>query len=211
MLSHDVGTTTRLYTLISDIQGLDPKLKVHLRNKIIEKYKDFKFFDTEERVVSGRGLVVTAKMLNAKKKELQDLLDVRIPENSREIGRALELGDLRENAEYKAAREEQTRLNNMVTRLQEEIERAQVFDPTTVVAGRVSFGTVISLKNHTSGEDETYTILGPWESAPERGIISYMSPLGSNLLNRKTGEQLAFTVGEHEKVYEILSISAAEI
>ncbi|WGV63795.1 transcription elongation factor GreA, partial [Treponema pallidum] len=50
MLSHDVGTTTRLYTLISDIQGLDPKLKVHLRNKIIEKYKDFKFFDTEERV-----------------------------------------------------------------------------------------------------------------------------------------------------------------
>ncbi|EFW36507.1 transcription elongation factor GreA [Treponema phagedenis] len=211
ILDCDEDTVTRFYTFINDIVDLDPKLKMQLRNKILEKYKDFKFFDTEEKTVTARGLIVTAKMLEAKKKELQEIIDIKIPENSKEIGKALELGDLRENAEYKAAREEQTRLNNMVTRLQEEIERAQVFDPTATTIGKVSFGTIVELKNHTSGENEVYTILGPWESNPEGGVISYMSPLGTNLLNHKKGEKLSFTISEDEKIYEILNISAAEI
>ena len=119
------------------------------------------------------------------------------------------MGDLRENSEYKAAKEEQNRLNNTVSRLQEELDRAQVFDPTTITTTRVGFGTVVVLEKPGNNEKETYTILGPWESDPENGVISYMSPLGTNLLNHKVGETLSFMVNEEEKTYKILDISAA--
>ncbi|MEL3907240.1 MAG: transcription elongation factor GreA [Treponema sp.] len=209
ILDHTEDAVTRLYTLVSDIKDLDPPIKMQLRNRILEKYKNFKFFDEVEKTATGRGLIVTAKMMEEKKKELQRLIEVEIPRNSKEIGFALSLGDLRENSEYKAAKEEQNRLNNTVSRLQEELERAQIFDPTTVTVTRVGFGTVVVLENLNTNTKETYTILGPWESAPENGIISYMSPLGTNLLNHKNGETLSFTVSEEEKAYKILEISAA--
>jgi len=209
ILGHDEDAVTRLYTLVSDIKDLDPPIKMHLRNRILEKYKNFKFFDEVEKTVTGRGLIVTSKMLEEKKKELQRLIEVEIPRNSKEVGFALSLGDLRENSEYKAAKEEQNRLNNTVSRLQEELERAQVFDPTTITTTRVGFGTVVVLERPNTGAKETYTILGPWESDPENGVISYMSPLGTNLLNHKVGETLSFTVNEEEKTYKVLNISAA--
>ena len=209
ILEHDEDAVTRLYTLVSDIKDLDPPIKMQLRNRILEKYKNFKFFDEVEKTVSGRGLIVTSKMLEEKKKELQRLIEVEIPRNSKEVGFALSLGDLRENSEYKAAKEEQNRLNNTVSRLQEELERAQVFDPTTITTTRVGFGTIVVLETPDNNEKETYTILGPWESNPENGVISYMSPLGTNLLNHKVGETLSFMVNEEKKTYKILDISAA--
>ena len=209
ILEHDEDAVTRLYTLVSDIKDLDSPIKMQLRNRILEKYKNFKFFDEVEKTVTGRGLIVTSKMLDEKKRELQRLIEVEIPRNSKEVGFALSLGDLRENSEYKAAKEEQNRLNNTVSRLQEELERAQVFDPTTITTTRVGFGTVVELEKPSTREKETYTILGPWESDPSNGIISYMSPLGTNLLNHKPGETLSFTVSEEEKTYKILNITAA--
>ena len=211
ILDHDEDAVTRLYTLVSDIKDLDPPIKMQLRNRILEKYKNFKFFDEVEKTVTGRGLIVTSKMLEEKKKELQRLIEVEIPRNSKEVGFALSLGDLRENSEYKAAKEEQNRLNNTVSRLQEELERAQVFDPTTITTTRVGFGTIVVLEKPGNSEKETYTILGPWESDPENGVISYMSPLGTNLLNHKVGETLSFMVNEEEKTYKLLDISAAVI
>ena len=211
ILDHDEDAVTRLYTLVSDIKDLDPSIKMQLRNRILEKYKNFKFFDEVEKTVTGRGLIVTSKMLEEKKKELQRLIEVEIPRNSKEVGFALSLGDLRENSEYKAAKEEQNRLNNTVSRLQEELERAQVFDPTTITTTRVGFGTVVILEKPDTHIEETYTILGPWESDPENGVISYMSPLGTNLLNHKVGETLSFTVNEEEKTYKVLDISAAVV
>lgn len=209
ILDHSEDVVTRLYTLVSDIKDLDTPIKMQLRNRILEKYKNFKFFDEVEKTVTGRGLIVTAKMMEEKKKELQRLIEVEIPRNSKEVGFALSLGDLRENSEYKAAKEEQNRLNNAVSRLQEELERAQVFDPLTITTTRVGFGTVVVVERPDTHEKETYTILGPWESDPENGIISYMSPLGTNLLNHKTGETLSFIVSEEEKTYKILDISEA--
>ena len=211
ILAHDEDAVTRLYTLVSDIKDLDPPIKMQLRNRILEKYKNFKFFDEVEKTVTGRGLIVTAKMMDEKKKELKRLIEVEIPRNSKEVGFALSLGDLRENSEYKAAKEEQNRLNNTVSRLQEELERAQVFDPTTITTTRVGFGTIVVLEKPDTQTKETYTILGPWESDPENGVISYMSPLGTNLLNHKAGETLSFTVNEEEKTYKILDIAAAAL
>jgi len=211
MLESDVDTITRLYTLIDDVRDLDPALKMNLRNRILEKHKGFKFYGAEEKTVVTRGLFVTSRMLEEKKKLLQQIIDVDIPANSREIGFALSLGDLRENAEYKAAKERQTILNTTATRLQEEIDRAQIMDPTTITTARVSFGTVVQLKSNESGEREIFTILGPWESDPDKGIISYMSPFGNAILNKREGDKINFTINERDYDYTIESITAASL
>jgi transcription elongation factor GreA len=208
-LKNDVDTITRLYTLVDDVKDLDPAIKMRLRNKILEQHKGFKFFGTEEKTVVSRGLIVTSKMLEEKKKQLQNIIEVEVPANSKEIGFALSLGDLRENSEYKAAKERQTILNATATRLQEEIDRAQVFDPTTVTVARVSFGTVAHLVNNEAKTEEKYTILGPWESDPDNSIISYMSPFGNAILNHREGETLKFTINEREYDYTIKAITAA--
>ncbi len=209
ILSSDVDTITRLYTLINDVKDLDPAIKTGLRNKILEKHKGFKFFGSEEKAVVSRGLIVTSKMMEEKKKQLQHIIDVDIPENSKEIGFALSLGDLRENAEYKAAKERQNILNITATRLQEEIERAQIFDPTTITTTRVTYGTIVTLQNNNTGKEEVYTILGPWESDPDNFIISYMSPFGNAIYNHREGEKMVFTINEQEYSYTIKAISAA--
>ena len=112
-MKSDVDTITRLYTLIDDVKDLDPSIKMNMRNKILEKNPGFKFFGTEEKTVVTKGLIVTSKMYESKKQQLDHITSVDIPANSKEIGEALALGDLRENAEYKAAKERQAQLNVM--------------------------------------------------------------------------------------------------
>lgn len=209
LLENDTDTITRLYTLVDDVKDLDPAIKMRMRNKILEKNPDFKFYGTEEKTVTSKGLIVTNKMYVLKQQQLEHILSVEIPENSKEIGEAIAMGDLRENAEYKAAREKQAQLNTTVTKLQDEIDRAQIFDPTTVTTARISFGTTVILKNNKTNTEEEYTILGPWESDPENKVISYMSPFGIAILNSKEGDNLKFVVNERECNYTVIKIRAA--
>ncbi len=211
IIESDKNTITRLYTLIGDIKELDPVTKMNIRAKIVEKHKDFKFFEIEEKTATVQGLIVTSKMRDIKNKEFIEIRDVKIPQNSKAIGEAIALGDLRENAEYKAAKEEQTHLNNALTRLQDELDRAQIFDPTTATDKKVYFGSKVKILNNISGKEEEYTILGPWESDPANGIISYMSPLGNALFNKKKDELVEFELNEEKRSYKILEIAIANI
>jgi len=184
----DQDTTLRVYTLIEDVRDLDPADKMKLRGIIQERYPEIKFAEEMGKKTS-RGLIVTAAKYEEKQKELVRIMEVEVPANTKEIEYALSLGDLRENAEYKAAKEKQGILNSTMGRLKEEIERAQIFDPSTVTADKVSFGTRVVLVNQSSGEETEYTILGPWESDPKNHIISYLSPFGNAILNKKAGEE----------------------
>ena len=210
MLENDEDTITRLYTLVNDVRDLDPAIKMNMRNRILEKHSGFKFYGMEEKTVVTRGLIVTAKMMDQKKKQLEHIVSVEIPENSKEIGEALAQGDLRENAEYKAAKERQQQLNAAASRLQDELDRAQVFDPSTITTARVSFGNTVFLYNKESGEEEEYTILGPWESDPDNKIISYMSPFGNALMNAKEGDELNFEINEQNYTYTVKGIKAVK-
>ena len=207
----DTDTITRIYTLIDDVKDLDPALKMQLRNRILDKHPSFKFFGSEEKTVITRGLMVTSSKYQEKQRQLQHIMEVEVPANSKEIGFALSLGDLRENAEYKAAKEKQEILNATVAKLKDEIERAQIFDPSSINTNRVSFGTVVVLINENNGNEETYTILGPWESDPDNKIISYLSPFGGSILNRKVGEQFEFAINETKIKYTVKAIEAAKI
>jgi len=203
----DVDTITRIYTLVDDVKDLDPAIKMRMRNKILDKHPSFKFFGTEEKTVVARGLMVTAKKFEEKQKQLQQIMDVEVPLNSKEIGFALSLGDLRENAEYKAAKEKQEILNATVAKLKDEIERAQIFDVSTANNTRVAFGTIVTLFNETEKIEEKYTILGPWESDPENNVISYLSPFGGAILNKRVGDSFDFSMNDEKLRYKVKEIS----
>ncbi|GHU47747.1 transcription elongation factor GreA [Spirochaetia bacterium] len=207
----DEDTIIWIYTFINDVKDLDPQDKMTLRSRILDKRADFKFFGDSDRpqMVSSNVLLVTAAMYGAKQRELEQLTKVDMPANSAEIAYALSLGDLRENAEYKAGKEKQEQLNTMAKRLKEEIDRAQLFDPKSLNLKRVSFGTKVKLKNSSSGETDEYTILGPWESNPNNHIISYLSPLGAAMLNKSAGDDFVFSIGTDRVSYQIEEITAA--
>ncbi|GHV73613.1 transcription elongation factor GreA [Spirochaetia bacterium] len=202
----DPDTITRIYTLIDDVKDLDPADKLNLRNRILQKHPAFKFLGDTEKSVVSRGLLVTMAKFEEKQRELARIMDVEVPLNSKEIGFALSLGDLRENAEYKAAKEKQGILESTVTKLKDEIGRAQLFDPASVNTSRVSFGTKAQLINEVSGKHEEYTILGPWESDPDNRIISYLSPLGAAILNKKVGEKFQFSINDEKISYVVEGI-----
>lgn len=202
--------TERVYSMLADIKEVDPAIKLDLKKKIGERYPNIKFYDGNERLTVSRGLMVTAAKYEEKKHLLGHIMEVDVPANQKEIAFALSLGDLRENAEYKAAKEKQDELNSKVGKLKNELDRAQIIGPESVDASGISFGTKLTLKNLVSGEEEVFTILGPWESDPENQVISYLSPLGKHLLNHKAGETLNFTINERKFSYKVLKIAKAE-
>ncbi len=210
----DQDSVNRIYTLISDVKDLDVKFKQVLKKLIKSRFADFKFYDEEtsknEAKASVRGLLVSSVALTAKQKELKHIIEVEIPLNSKEIGAAIELGDLSENAEYKAGKERQELLQISVGRLQEEIDKAQVVDRSTLKSDKITFGIRATLKNNISGKTETFTIMGPWESDPAKNIISYQSPFAGELLGHIPGETLKFTINERQYDYSIEELAVAE-
>ncbi|MDR0706867.1 MAG: transcription elongation factor GreA [Treponema sp.] len=208
----DADAITRLYAFLNDVKNLDPADKLALRSHIAGKRPDFKFLDGKEKTAAVmRGLFVTAAKYMEKQKQLEHIQTVEVPANSKEIEYALSLGDLRENAEYKAAKEKQEILNSTVAKLKDEIDRAQIFDPKSVNTKRVSFGDKVTLKNNNINEEEEFTILGPWESDPANKIISYLSPFGSSLLNKAVEDTFEFAIGDDKVSYTVKLISAVEL
>jgi transcription elongation factor GreA len=206
----DTDTITRIYTFINDVKNLDPQDKINLKSRIQDKHPDFKFIESTEKQFSQR-LIVTKNQFEEKQKQLINIMDVEVPANSREIESARMHGDLKENAEYIAAKEKQVLLNTAAERLKEDIDRAQIFDPATIDTSRVSFGTVVELHNETKDRREEYTILGPWESEPEHNIISYQTPFGKAMLNKGVGDHFNFLSDGEKNSYTVVGIRAANI
>ena len=194
---------TRIYTLVEDVKELDPSIKIRVRQRIKDKFPGYLFGDEEAKDTVRMGLLVTRLGYEDRQRELRQILEVEIPENSKEIGLALQKGDLRENAEYKAALEKQEQLKSAVSRLQEDLQNAQIFDLAEANASVISFGTEVELTNVESNSKERYVILGPWESDPKRNIISYLSPLGAELWHHRTNDELQFTINEKDFHYRI--------
>lgn len=205
----DENRVKKMYTLIDDIADIDPQLKATTRNKILEIFPEFKFRVSEEKAQQPKGMIVTAKKLAEKKAEAERIQNVEMPKNAQDVAEAKARGDLKENQEYKAAREQQHFLGLSLAKIQEELNRAVVFDPTTSTTAVVSFATVVTLTNEETGKDEVYTVLGPWESDPDNKIISYMSPFGNAILDKKVGDKASFTINERKYSYTVKEIKKA--
>jgi transcription elongation factor GreA len=122
------------------------------------------------------------------------------------IDAARELGDLKENAEYHAAKEKQGLMEARIKELTDLIGRAQVIDPSKLPHERVSFGSTVVLSDQDSGEEITYTIVGVQESDPSRGLISIESPMARALMGKEEGDEVVINLPSGTKHFDIEEI-----
>jgi len=154
-------------------------------------------------------------MIEAKKKLEEDIrlaeheLKVELP---KEIQRAREWGDLRENAEYKAAKERQTFLQARIAQLQSRLAGLSMMNLDSIPKDKVGLGSTVHVKDEDTGEENVYDIVTSEESDPEKGRISPSSPIGRCLLNKKVGEVAEVRVPKgtrYVKIVKLLTIHDA--
>jgi len=136
--------------------------------------------------------LVSWESLERRKAEYQELVQKKIPANSREIALARSYGDLSENHEYKAAKEMQKMLMRRKDEIETQLTRARGTDFSNARTDIVSIGTIVQTTNLVANHPETFTILGAWDSDPDKGVISYLSPVAQSLLNSKVGDEVEF-------------------
>ena len=154
-------------------------------------------------------ILTTAAGLKKRKEELDELVNERLPQVRQEMGEAAEFGDLSENAEYEAAREEHLRLGRRAQSMEEEIERAKVPSPGEIGTDEVGFGTrVHTIRQNEEGEEEevVYDILGPWDSDPDGGVISYQAPVARALRGATPGDERTAEVGHNSLHFRVTKI-----
>jgi transcription elongation GreA/GreB family factor len=127
--------------------------------------------------------------IKTKREELKHLVEQEIPKNRKAIEEARAMGDLRENFEYKAARQRHEYLNARAEAMSNELARSKAIDLANLDLSRIGIGTTAVLRDST-GDERRLTFLGPWESAPEAGILSYLSEVGQLLLGQRPGDEV---------------------
>ena len=137
--------------------------------------------------ITDDSLVVSRSSYDQKLADLDELTKEKIPANSLAIETAREHGDLRENAEYHMAKDEQKLLLARQAELQGEIMRAKPTDFTDAPVDSIGIGSVVTLTDQDNGESQKYVILGAWDSDPDNNVLSYLTPLGQKLLGEKVG------------------------
>ncbi len=197
-----------IFDVVSRSKGVEDWFKVSIESVIQDRYPDL-FEEPGHPKLDESKIYVTREGYDKKKKEFDHLMNVEFAENARDLGEAISRGDLRENAEYKAAREKQAMLVEKAERMKAELQRVVFIDPYSVHSDSISPGTKVFLKHQGKTEMEIYTILGPWDVDIEKGIISYLSPIGKGLLNRTAGETTTIKLPEGESTYEIVKIEKA--
>lgn len=123
---------------------------------------------------------------------------------------AREHGDLKENAEYHAAKERQGHIEGRILELKDKLSRAEVIDCSEVNCSRAVFGTIVTMLDLDEDVEVSYQLLGPEESDVEKGIISIQSPLGRAILGREIGDEAKVVTPGGVREFEIMSITAPE-
>ena len=197
-----------IFDIVSRSKGLEDWFKVSIENAIRDRFPDL-FEEPGIPTLDENKIYVTKEGYEKKKGEFDHLMNEEFAENARDLGEAISRGDLRENAEYKAAREKQAMLVGKAERMKAELQKVVIIEPHSVNSDIVSPGTRVTLRHEGKTELETYTILGPWDINIEKNIISYLSPVGKGLLNRTVGETIKIKLPEGETTYEIIKIEKA--
>jgi len=182
--------------------------KRSLLARIVKAYPAVQSLITGEQAKQETTLVVSWESLERRQNEYHELVQKKIPANSKEIAIARSYGDLRENHEYKAAKETQKLLMRRKGELEVQLVRSRGTDFANSRTDVVSMGTSVKVTDLNTQHTETFTLLGAWDGDPEKGIISYLTPVAQSLLNHKPGEAVEFEMDGVRKRYRIEEIQA---
>ena len=150
---------------------------------------------------------ITVQGLEKLKLELDELKNVKKPQIVAAIAEARSHGDLKENAEYHAAKEQQAQMESRVIEINDIIARANVIDVTKVENnGNIIFGSTVTVKDLENNKEKTYKIVGKDEADISKNLIYFKSPIGKSLIGKSLGEMVAVETPSGEKTFEILNI-----
>ncbi len=150
---------------------------------------------------------VTKKGFDKLSAELKDLKTVQRPAVIEAIAEAREHGDLSENAEYHAAREQQSFIEGRIQELEAVIGRAQVIDPATLSGDSVKFGATVTVVDENTDEEHTYQIVGDYDSDMDNGLISISAPIARALIGKSEGDSVSVNTPKGARDYEILKVA----
>jgi transcription elongation GreA/GreB family factor len=191
----DVRDITRAILLSPVFEELD---KRSLLAAIIKLYPEVQAMvvGTDKTAAPEAKIIVSWPSLKRRQAELEEIVTRKIPQNSKDIGIARGYGDLKENHEFKSAREMQGILTRQKAELELDLARAEATDFAGADTSKVSLGTKVTMKDTEANEALVYTILGAWDSDLSKGIISYQTAVARALLNHTTGERIELSTGE---------------
>ncbi|HXG58846.1 MAG TPA: GreA/GreB family elongation factor [Thermoanaerobaculia bacterium] len=179
----------KLVEVIDRYGALEEYRRENIKHAALMKYPAL-------REPQAEPVYATAEALEKKRAELTQIRNVEIPANSKALQAAREMGDLRENFEYKAARQRAEYLSARAAELSSEISRVRLIDPETIDTSAVRVGTKVALSNGDVRRE--VTILGPWESDPEHGIYSNQSEVAKKLIGHVVGDIVSFMGNDYQ-------------
>jgi transcription elongation factor GreA len=182
--------------------------KRSLLGRFVRAYPELESLISGEREEKQESLVVSWESLQRRQEEYEEIINKKIPENTRDIAEAAAHGDLKENAEFKAAKETQRMLGRRRADLEREIMTARGTDFANADTAQVSIGTSVRIRNTESGGEETFHILGAWDGDVDKGIISYKAPIARALIGHKLGESVELANEKGGATVQIISIEA---
>jgi len=197
----------RLLFRIRQSSGPGPLAARAFEQKIVRRHP--KLHAAEEGEAAGPDFIyATPEAIERRRRGLEHLLHVEIPKNSEDISRAAAMGDISDNADWRAAIQEQQVLNAKASQMTNELHRARPIEPSMVSTDHVSIGSRVTVENVEGGERSSYMILGPWDSDAEHGIIAYLSPLAQAILRHRVGEEATFSHAGETITYRVVAIES---
>jgi transcription elongation factor GreA len=190
-------------------QGFEELTKKSLLARFIKIFPNIQSLVAADAEGKEEQLLVSRKSFERKREEYETIVSKKIPENSKAIAAAREHGDLRENSEYKMAKQDQLVLMAQKSQLERELARARVSDFKDTPADQVGVGSVVEVKV-AGGGTVTYTILGVWDGDPDKNIISYKTPLALALIGKRQGDTVKVKTGASEDSYTVAGISRVD-
>ena len=186
-------------------QGFEELTKKSLLARFIKLFPKIQSLVAKDAESKEEQLLVSKGSFERKREEYETIVSKKIPENSKAIATAREHGDLKENSEYKMAKQDQQVLMAQKTNLEKELGRARVSNFKDATTEQVGAGTIVQVK--ASGKITTYTILGAWDGDPDNNIISYQTALGAALVGKKVGNTVKVKTGSSDDDYTVVSIA----
>ena len=188
-------------------QGFEELTKKSLLARFIKLFPSLQTLVSGESEVKDEQLLVSRASFERKRVEYEEIVSKRIPDNSKAIATAREHGDLRENSEFKMAKQDQSVLMGQKAQLERDLARARISDFAEATTDQVSAGTIVDLRDVATGKAVRYTVLGAWDSDPDNHIIAYKTPLGQVILGKKIGEHVKLKIGGAHHEYQVAGIS----
>ena len=154
----------------------------------------------------GDRIPMTPRGVQTLREELKRLREIERPKNVRDIEEARAHGDLRENAEYHAAKEKQGFIEMRAREIEGVLALAEVIDPAKLSGDRVVFGATVKLTDTETAEDVTYTIVGDYEADIKLGRLQISAPLARVMIGREVGDTVLLRTGKSSREFQIVQV-----